>query len=194
MMARQENLGDLKLYRIPEPVTVAAHSLKQVAFLERSGVPVEVVHRRDINPGDDDAYASHIFLLTRNRPEEQLGVALPGGRVQLFRDEGDRSLLIGEGEVRDHAVGQEVEIDIGEAPGVISRVTAAPGRRRNEYLLTVTNDQSYPVRFEATFRTLPGNMRARNVELGRRNGLPAWAVTLPPNGSATLRYRLRRED
>ncbi|HVQ06800.1 MAG TPA: hypothetical protein VMS43_00045 [Allosphingosinicella sp.] len=194
MMARQENLGDLKLYRIPEPVTVAARSLKQVAFLERSGVPVQIVHRRDIDPGDDDADASHIFLLTRNRPEEQLGVALPGGRVQLFRDEGGRSLLIGEGEVRDHAVGQEVEIDIGEAPGVISRVTAVPGGRRREYLLTVTNDQSYPVRFEATFRTLPGNMRARDVELGRRNGLPAWAATVPANGRATLRYRLRRED
>jgi hypothetical protein len=192
MMARQENLGDLKLYRIPEPVTVAAHSLKQVAFLERSGVPVEIVHRRDVHPGEDEADVSRIFLLTRNRPEEQLGVALPGGRVQLFRDEGRRSLLIGEGEVRDHAVGQEVEIEIGEAPGVISRVSAAPGRRRNEYLLTVTNDQSYPVRFEATFRTLPGNMRARDVELARRNGLPAWAVIVPANGSASLRYRLRR--
>ncbi|MEA3012144.1 MAG: hypothetical protein QOD42_689 [Sphingomonadales bacterium] len=192
MMARQENLGDLKLYRIPEPVTVAAHSLKQVAFLQRSGVPVEIVHRRFVYPGDDDADVAHIFLLTRNRPEEQLGIPLPGGRVQLFRDEGSRSLLIGEGEVRDHAVGEEVEIDIGEAPGVVSRVTRAPGGRRNDYLLTVTNDQSYPVRFEATFRTLPGNMRARDVELGRRNGLPAWTVTVPANGSATLRYRLRR--
>jgi len=192
MMARQENLGDLKLYRIPEPVTVAAHSLKQVAFLERSGVPVGIVHRRAIYPGEDDAQASRIFLLTRNRPEEQLGVALPAGRVQLFRDEGGRSLLIGEGEVRDHAVGEEVEIDIGDAPGVASRVTAAPGGRRREYLLTVTNDQSYPIRFEATFLTLPGNMRARDVELGRRNGVPAWAVSVPPNGSASLRYRLRR--
>jgi hypothetical protein len=194
MMARQENLGDLKLYRIPEPVTVAAHSLKQVAFLERSGVPVEIVHRRTVYPREDDTEVSHIFLLTRNRPEEQLGVALPGGRVQLFRDEGNRSLLVGEGEVRDHAVGEEVEIDIGEAPGVVSHVTRASGGRRSEYLLTVTNDQSYPVRFEATFRTLPANMRARNVELGRRNGLPAWAVTIPANGSATLRYRLRRVE
>ena len=192
MMARQENLGDLKLYRIPEPVTVAAHSLKQVAFLERGGVPVEIVHRRTIYPGEDDAEASHIVLLTRNRPEEQLGVALPGGRVQLFREEAGRALLIGQGEVRDHAVGEEVEIEIGEAPGVISRVTAAPGGRRREYLLTVTNDQSYPVRFEATFRTLPGNIRARDVELGRRNGLPAWAISVPANGSASLRYRLRR--
>src|SRR5207237_10222194 len=35
VFAREEGLGDLKLYRLPMPVTVAAHSLKQVAFLER---------------------------------------------------------------------------------------------------------------------------------------------------------------
>jgi hypothetical protein len=194
MMARQENLGDLKLYRIPEPVTVAAHSLKQVAFLERGGVPVEIVHRRYVDPGQDDAQVAHIFLLTRNRTEAQLGVALPAGRVQLFRDAGGRSLLIGEGEVRDHAVGEEVEIDVGEAPGVVSQVTRLRGGRRRDYLLTVTNDQSYPVRFEAAFRILPANIRARTVELGRRNGLPAWTVTVPPNGSATLRYRLQRRE
>jgi hypothetical protein len=114
---------------------------------------------------------------------------LPAGRVQLFRDEGGRSLLVGEGDVGDRAVGEEVEIDVGEAPGVISRIDAVSGRRL-EYLLTVTNDQSYPVRFEAVFRVPAANIRLRDAALGRRNGLPAWLATVPPNGSATLRYRL----
>ncbi|WP_229726673.1 DUF4139 domain-containing protein [Sphingomonas alpina] len=35
IMAKQEELGDLKLYRIPEPVTVAAMSRKQVAMIDR---------------------------------------------------------------------------------------------------------------------------------------------------------------
>ena len=50
--ARQEELGDLKLYRIPEPVTVASMSQKQVAFLEKSAVPFEKIHRGSIGaPG-----------------------------------------------------------------------------------------------------------------------------------------------
>ena len=64
-----------------------------------------------------------------------------------------------------------------------------PGRRL-EYLLTVTNDQSYPVRFEAVFRTPPANIRLVGAVPGRRNGQPAWAVTVPANGSVTLRYHL----
>jgi hypothetical protein len=190
--ARQEALGDLKLYRLPMPVTVAAHSLKQVAFLERSGVPVEVVHRRTVDPQDEDEASARILLLTRNREDRQLGIPLPAGQVQLFRDEGERSLLVGEGNITDRAVGEEVEIDVGEAPGVTSTITEISGGRRAQYELVVTNDQSYPVRFEAVFRTPPGNIRLQGAVLGRRNGLPAWLVTVPPNGSATLRYRLVR--
>ena len=36
--ASEENLGDLKLYRVPEHVTVAAQSLKQIAFLRGEDV------------------------------------------------------------------------------------------------------------------------------------------------------------
>lgn len=190
VVARLENLGDLKLYRIPEPVTVAANSLKQVAFLERSRVPVEIVHRRTVNPGEQNALPARIVLLTRNREEQQLGIPLPAGRVQLFRDEGERTLLVGEGDMTDRAVGEEVEIEVGDAPGVSSSIALLPGKSRNAYLLTVTNDQSYPVRFEAVFRTPPANIRLVGAVPGRRNGLPAWAVTVPANGSATLRYRL----
>ena len=38
MMAEREDLGDLKLYRIPIPVTVASNSQKQVALLEQPTV------------------------------------------------------------------------------------------------------------------------------------------------------------
>ncbi len=192
--ASQEALGDLKLYRLPTPVTVAARSLKQVAFLERSSVPVEIVHRLAIDPGYGEADdPARIFLLTRNREAQQLGIPLPAGRVQLFRDGGGRPLLVGEGDMSDYAIGEEVEIEVGEAPGVYSRIVAAPGGRRGDYLLTATNDQSYPVRFEVVFRMPPSDVRLQRATLGRRNGSPAWTVTVPPNGSATLRYRLPRE-
>jgi len=36
----QEQLGDLKLYRIPEPTTIASLQVKQVRLLDRAAVPV----------------------------------------------------------------------------------------------------------------------------------------------------------
>ena len=78
-------LGDLKLYRIPEPVTVAAHSQKQVSFLDQPNVQVRSVYRHRLYPSEDgDLDPARRFLITRNRGEEGLGIPLPAGRVQLF--------------------------------------------------------------------------------------------------------------
>ena len=57
-MARQEDLGDLKLYRLPEPVTVAAYGQKQVAFLQRPAVPVELVYRQRLDQLVDEVPCS----------------------------------------------------------------------------------------------------------------------------------------
>jgi len=193
MRAQEEALGDVKLFRIPEPVTVAAHSLKQVAFLDRAEVPVRIVYRHRLYDADEaEPEAALRVLLVRNTVDQGLGVALPAGQVQLFTP-GDRPILAGEGNVGDHAVGEEVEIEVGEAPCVTSTVTPF-ARRRNEFQLLVTNDQSAPVDYEAIFLASPRDIRPRGTRLIRRGGRPLWAVTIPANGTATLRFRrIRRE-
>jgi hypothetical protein len=196
--AVQEELGDLKLYRIPEPVTVAARSQKQVAFLEQPNVLVSLVYRNRLDPdGTSDPEPATRFLVTRNRPTEGLGIPLPAGGVQLFTQGQGRPILLGEGSVRDRAVGEDVEISVGEAPGVRAAIDYDVETDNDDrYILTVTNDQAAPVRYELEF--LPGEggeVRPRGARFGRRNGYPLWVVTVPANGSATLRYRfIRRND
>ncbi|MDQ4088196.1 MAG: hypothetical protein M3177_09360, partial [Pseudomonadota bacterium] len=74
LIAEQEDLGDVKLYRIPEPVTVAANSQKQVAFLQRDDVHVRTVYRQVIEPDVvGDAQPAWRLLVTRNRSAEGLG-------------------------------------------------------------------------------------------------------------------------
>jgi hypothetical protein len=190
MQAVQEELGDLKLYRIPEPVTVAARSQKQVALLQRPNVQVALVYRRRVFPGATGAVFAQRMLVTRNRVAEGLGLPLPAGRLMLFAERGGRPLLVGQAIVRDRAVGEDVEIDLGATPAVRSELTlVAEHDGGSDYQLVVTNDRAEPVRFEGEiwaqgweFSAAPG--------LPSRNGMPLWAVTVPANGSATLRYRL----
>lgn len=188
-LARQEELGDLKLYRIPEPVTVASHSQKQVAFLDRKNVKVEIFYRARVYPGMDDAPVRATRILkTRNRKEEGLGLPLPAGGVVLFAGGAARPLMIGEGAVADRAIGEDVEIEVGEAPGVFVRMTPTKVNGENgAYVLTVTNDQARPVRFEGEFEISNGKF-SPSAKLGRRNGRPSWGVTVPANGSVSLRY------
>jgi hypothetical protein len=198
MSASQEELGDLKLYRIPEPVTVAANSQKQVALLTRPDVRVALVYRQGVYPNASREDAMQLpeqavlVVTARNRASDGLGLPLPAGSLALFGRRAGRPMLLGEGAMSDRAVGEDVEIELSPVPGINGQIAmTGEDRRWHRYRLTATNDRAMPVAYEAIFYDDPETMRFAR-RLGRRHGRPLWAVTIPPNGSVTLDYRVER--
>jgi hypothetical protein len=184
MAASQEELGDLKLYRVPEPVTVAANSQKQIRFLQRSSVPVEFVYRaRAAAEGRGWGAVTRVMIL-KNRKDGPLGVPLPGGELLLFASGAARPLLLGQGPLADKAVGETAEIPLGAAWGVRNRLVRLEGDRCE---LTVTNDGARPVTAELA---LPYEVKQPGVV--RRDGVPLWVATVPANGTRTLRFGCSR--
>ncbi len=196
MEARQEDLGDLKLYRIPEPVTVAANSQKQVALLNRPRVEVRFAYRSRIDAASTGGpRPARRLLTTRNRQSEGLGLPLPAGGITLFTQARGRPILIGEGHIGDSAIGEDVEIALEESAQVMVELElVAEGERRDDYLVTVTNALPRAVRFEAEFEVDPEQGFRPARRLGRRDGRPLWEAQVPANGSATLRYRLESRE
>ena len=190
MIAEEEFLGDLRLYRIPEPVTVAAMSQKQVALLRRGDVSIAIVYRANLyQPGESGATP---VVTTRNRESAGLGLALPSGEVAFFQDHGGRRILIGQGRTRDLAVGEDVEIELGESIDVrTSLVMEAEDERSAAHRLTVTNAKDRPVRFEAKLPGTANRISRPSARLSMRDGSALWTVTVPANGSATLSYRIK---
>ena len=190
VMAQQEDLGDLKLYRIPIPVTVAAHSQKQVALLARQGVKVETVYRIELYAGNPTT-ASPVrrVLKTKNVAAQGLGLPLPSGGIAFFAAGRARLMLLGRGAVEDKAVGEDLELVVGRSEAVAFEVAnlSPAGRRTGEWELKATNRRSEPVAFEARLET-GGRALVTDSTLGTRLGSPLWAVTLGPGESATLRY------
>jgi hypothetical protein len=188
--AQLEALGDLKLYRIPEPVTLAARSQKQVAFMVRQQVRIRFAWRQRFDAGSafgSGQGAPVRLLLSRNREAWGLGEPLPAGRLILFGQGPDRPILLGEGVLADRAVGEDVEVPLGPSPGVLTAFRILS--RRNgvgQFELVVSNDRPQPVAFEGELYF--GNVRA-NARLGRRNGQPLWTVTVPASGRAVLCFR-----
>jgi hypothetical protein len=192
LVAEEFRLGDVKLYRIPEPVTVAANAQKQVGLLQRSDVRVEIVHRQRIWRWQNGAIeAAGRWLVAQNRQSEGLGLALPAGQMMLFAQAAGRTILIGEGQLEDRAAGEDVEVALGVSTA-ISGTMRMPNRRAGErdFVLTVSNDMAVPVRYEAEFE--PAREIEADVPLGRRDGRAIWAVTVPANGTAELRFRSER--
>lgn len=198
VVASQENLGDLKLYRVPIPVTVAANGQKQVALLVKDRVPFRTIYRLRVDVGDEGrAMMPEILLRMQNKEADRLGVPLPSGQAAVFERVGDQELLAGEGAMRDHAVGEKVDLVIGESSQVRIDVEnyVPPKNGEHDYRITVTNANAHPADVELGFDVDDNDsLDSRIRELPRRDGLLTWVVRVPANGSKTFHYRMKAED
>ena len=130
MVANEENLGDLKLYRVPEPVTVAAKGQKQVAFLHKQGVSGRFVYVQDCDAHDEedesDLAPARILFATENTESRGLGAALPNGGLTLYEPTSEGPQLAAETRLRDFAKGEEMELSLTESAQVQTACGADP--------------------------------------------------------------------
>jgi len=187
VMALQERLGDVRLYRIPIDVTVAARSEKQLALLDQPSVKVETVLRLRPPVGQFNGGLDQI-LRTRNVAASGLGLPLPAGKLELFQTRNGRRLLVGEGQMDDHTTGEKVECVVGQSTAVRARQVPIKRVRGDAYALTITNGDPEAHTIEVELPT-----GARAITGGRltgRDGWMLWKMRLPANGIAKLEYRL----
>jgi len=196
MMAEQEDLGDLKLYRVPEPVSVAANATKQVALLHRERVQMARIYAGTFRPfaydpdRDAESEPAAILLRAENRTSAGLGLPLPAGSVALFAARGDQPVLLGESALQDRAIGDEIELKPGDSSEVRYTIVGAPGsKRRANYRVEVTNALATAVTFELP---IPYRDAKAGAPLVSHKGVPTWRVTVPANGSASLDLTLKR--
>ena len=194
--AKAEALGDLKLYRIPVPVTVAARSQKQVAFLVKPKIRGELVYRSTVDWGEA-RYPQMLFRF-RNRAKDGAGDPLPAGKVVLYQNSAAFGRhVVGESTLGDKALDEEVEIVFGEPTGVnVENVESRePKARWGKFTTTIKNANPFAVRYELEFpsgadghyRGLPGKMIAKP-------GKQVLALTLPPNGEQVLHWDFTEND
>jgi hypothetical protein len=191
-MATAEELGDLKLYRFPTRVTVASRSQKQVGLMNKPGVKLAPVYVSDIM---GENAQTGLLLRGKNSAANGLGAAMPAGKAAVFSEVGGQMLLIGESAIDDKAVDEVVEFRMGRPQSVSAQVAGTrrhPNDRTTGYALTVTNDQPWPVTYEAKIHLYDYEKIARSSSrLGRKDGASFWTTVIPANGTATLSYAVR---
>jgi hypothetical protein len=212
---QQEQLGDLKLYRIPDRTTVASRQSKQVRLMDRLSIPVNRVYGADLAANQDAATAASLLLRTLNNAAHHLGLALPGGRIAVFAARDGEKVLLHESGMRDLAVDEEVEIDLGESPDVQvaaqrEKTTIDPTKIQSLPLVpgvtvlrsTQVDDVNRVVISNARAAVIPFELRLRLPEggrivradhpLGSKNGRPIFRLTIPANQSVTVRFQTQR--
>jgi len=189
--AVMEGLGDLKLYRVPIPVTVAAQSQKQVAFLAKDTIKGVLAYRSKIDwsePSDPQ-----ILFRFKNNEKEGLGKPLPAGRLVFYQDGDNGTMVMGESTLPDKAVDEEIELSIGKSEEVTleyeDEASDAKGKSA-DHLVTVKNANPFPIRFELEFPT--GNdLRFSKLSgrIERKPGKQVLVLAVPANDQQEIRYR-----
>jgi hypothetical protein len=205
LMAKVSNLGDYKLYSLPEPTTVAAQQSKQVRFLDQREVRFDRVYLYKVDGLALDANQSNntptVTLRLENKQQEGLGKPLPSGTVSVMQSADNSAVLAGQHRIDDIPVDSPVELEIGRAMDVRlqSRVVSETrisndkehGSRR-QIEVQLANNKSVAVKLEV--QHIPNSQAWRVVGEPKRHviksGRPQWAYTLKPGERAVLAYTI----
>ncbi len=203
VVAVEEDLGDLKLYRVPVPVNVNAQGLKQVAFLRQEDVEGTLAYEADCSPwrGEGEAVPARMLLETVNDKEHGLGVALPTGAVTVFERGPRGELLVAEETLRDYASGQDVELMLGASSQVFvgcefrrdddGEDGGGKAADRFDASATITNANPHDI----TLRLQLGpasQWRLSDIRDSGRNGQRIILVDVPANGTRSLDWRVEK--
>ena len=191
IVAEQEDLGDLKLYRIPEPVTVNAKGQKQVAMLVKPGADFEHYYAANVNNADGNTQPMTLMLRGENSTEKGLGLPMPQGQMMIFEDSNYGPLLTGQTSLKDRAVGEEVEVSVMQSSDVRMRVTRISEKGdRQRWKVEITNARNAPVNIEVE---IPYELRGKTKDVAKVDGVPTWKTTVAANGDAVLFYEVKLE-
>jgi hypothetical protein len=197
LMAREEAFGDLKLYRVPERVTVAAKGLKQIAFLDKDSVRGKLAYAADCSWPNAAAVpvGARMRFETFNDAKHGLGVALPMGGITFFEPSSRGELFVGEQQLRDYAAGQDVEIPLGQSAQVFATCErmgdGEPDRGWAGLRATLANATPRPVTLRLELGS-PIRWHVRGLVSTRlENGQTVYELTIPANAKRDVAWQIR---
>ena len=192
VQAQQEELGDLKLYRVPMRVTVAAKSQKQVAMINQPAAAFVRVYTANVQGGSSLPQPMQSLLRSQNVKDKGLGLPLPAGSLALFETVDKRNMLAGQHDMADLAVGEDVELSLGGSPDVqwrLSRVSETD--HKQGWDVEITNAKPVPIKAEIL---VPYDLAQKPEGLER--GIGGWKlpIEVAANDTAKLHYSLKIDE
>ncbi|MBK6801211.1 MAG: hypothetical protein IPG83_06895 [Novosphingobium sp.] len=200
-----EQLGDLKLYRLPERTTIAARQMKQSRLLDQPEVTFEHVLDVELSAFDNGApsevgrveepnYSTLrpvTLVRTRNDKVNGLGLPLPAGQLVVRQGHQGRMLPVGQPALRDTAEDEKIELRLNAASDItVERRTVRVARRKQWQHLKFTSARGEPATIEVRFT----NSSAMRFDFGdkaesfRRDGEQVLRLQISPDSTHELAY------
>src|SRR5262245_53404219 len=212
---KSRSFGDYRMYNLPESTTVGNNQVKQVELITAAKVPVTKTYLYDgskvnwvrsyfyVEPhwGLEQNKKVNVLIEIQNRAENNLGIALPKGKVRTYKKDTDGALeFIGEDMIAHTARDERLALYIGDAFDIVAErkqteFQRVSDREINEtFEIKLRNHKKEAV----TVKVLEKLYRAPNATITNKSHdfeqLDAWTVVFPvkvePDKEAVLVYRV----
>jgi hypothetical protein len=194
-VAREENVGDYKLYRVPGLVSVKPYQTKQIAFLDEQKVEIREYFKHEVYGFNEAPNPAPLALAygINNAREDGLARALPKGTFRIFdRRANGNTVYLGESRIDNKAVDEEVELLIDRSFNVLVKSTAGKARRSVTHSFFNAMDGAAAVKVVNQDQELRGNRRVSSeVPRDPDEIIPTWWIDIPPESEGELSYKKR---
>jgi len=193
------------MYTLGRKSTINNNQVKQIEFIEPAeGVKAKKIYvyeRSDYwNPrGGDQSKKVMVKIEFENKKDNKLGIALPKGKVRVFKkDPADASLqFVGEDEIDHTPKDEKLSLYIGDAFDIVAEHTLVDskeqwGKHRESHKIELRNrkDQEVTVFVDEKFaRWVYWEVEKSTHEYEKKDAYTArFPVKVGPNSTTTLEY------
>lgn len=204
---REESLFEYHLYTLPRKTTVADNQTKQVELLNAAGVSVtktlelrgQPYYYRQQN-SDLGARLKIGTYITFHNQGGDLGIPLPAGVIRVYkRDTSGTAQFVGSDGIDHTPKGEVVRLHLGDS----FDVTASKKQTDFHVVSTTTYESAYQIVLHNAKKVaqpvlvvepVPGDwtiLESSAPYVKTSSSTASWTINVPPEGSATLTYRVR---
>jgi len=203
----EKSFFEYHLYTLGRTTTLANNETKQMTLLEGPNVPVKKVFVFDsaswqmsYGPGWSESKKVSVVVELENKKENNLGMALPAGRVRVYKADDDASLqLVGEDRIDHTPKDEKIRLKLGEAFDVVGERKQTDqkqlSQRMNEMSYTIELRNHKAVDIEVTvIEHAYGDwevVKESHPHKKRDSQTLEFKVPVPKNGATTVSYTVR---
>lgn len=203
---KEESFFEYHLYSLERRTDLANNETKQVSLLSRDNISVskrlsiESVSQVYGFDRSEIKTNAKVTLRLENTEENGLGIALPGGRVRVYKADSSGALqLIGEERIKHTARDEQIDLTMGQSFDVVAERKQTSFRKRGEresevsYAIEIRNHKD--IMQEVTLiEHISGDWIITEESQQHRkvdSGTIEYQVSVPARGTSSVNYTAR---
>jgi hypothetical protein len=203
----EQAMFEYHLYTLDRPTTIEQNQTKQVELLTGHGVPVHKEYRfdnvvNDFNSryGEGQRVNADVRLIFENTEAAKLGMPLPKGIVRVYKaDNAGNAIFVGEDSIDHTPKNETVKLVLGQAFDVTARgkqtdfTALSTDIYESAYEIEFKNAKKEPVTVTMS-QSMPGDwtvLQESAPHVKADSSTANWDVTIPPEGSTKLTFKVR---